>query len=346
MKKSLLALAVLGAFAGAASAQTNVTVYGTLDVGVSKANNATTNIGAGDNNKLGFKGTEDLGGGLSALFQAEIRFDPDTGTTEGNGTRPMFQGQTRVGLAGGFGMVRLGRGLTANQESFAAFDPWGSTRARGAMIPFAYGPYGSDPLNPGVAPQNRFTNALFYNTPVMSGFQANVTVATKETGALLTGAAGTPAYTPTRTPVSFSGTYNNGPIGAMVGYERNAIDAKVWNVGGTYVFGPAKLFVTYAKSSKSDVAGLPVGVFPGGLPLAGLDAKTWTLGTKVGLGVGSVLAAYGQSRPDDLAKVKRAALGYEYPLSKRTYLYTDAINMKTDGIDSVRTFDVGVHHNF
>lgn len=338
MKKSLLALAVLGAFAGAASAQTNVTVYGTLDVGVSKTTGTTTSIGAGDNNKLGFKGTEDLGGGLSALFQAEIRFDPDTGTTEGNGTRPMFQGQTRVGLAGGFGMVRLGRGLTANQESFAAFDPWGATRARGAMIPFSYGPYGSDPLNPANATQNRFSNALFYNTPVMSGFQANVTVATKETGAL--------AFTPTRTPVSFSGTYTNGPIGAMVGYERNAIDAKVWNVGGTYAFGPAKLFVTYAKTSASDVAGLPAGVLAAGIPLAGFDAKTWTLGTNVNVGVGKVLAAYGQSRPDAGAKTKRASLGYEYPLSKRTYLYTDAVNMKTDGIDSTRTFDVGVHHNF
>ena len=75
MKKSLIALAVLGAVAGVAQAQTNVTIYGTVDAGITKTKNQTTAINSGDNNKIGFKGSEDLGGGLKAIFQIEQRFD-------------------------------------------------------------------------------------------------------------------------------------------------------------------------------------------------------------------------------------------------------------------------------
>ena len=120
MKKSLLALALLGAFAGVAQAQTAVQIYGTVDAGIIKRTDQTLAIGKRANNTLGFKGTEELGNGLKALFQLEIRYEPDTGThREGAGgvQRPLFQGQSRVGLQGDFGMVRLGRGLTAFQES-------------------------------------------------------------------------------------------------------------------------------------------------------------------------------------------------------------------------------------
>jgi len=87
MKKSLLALAVLGAITGVAHAQSAVQVYGIIDAGISKKTDTTLAIGKRDNNRIGFKGTEDLGGGLKALFQLEIRFEPDTGTTEAEKTK-------------------------------------------------------------------------------------------------------------------------------------------------------------------------------------------------------------------------------------------------------------------
>src|SRR3954467_2861659 len=125
MKKSLLALAVLGAVAGVAQAQSSVQVYGIIDAGINKKTDTTMNIGKRDNNRIGFKGVEDLGGGLKALFQLEIRFEPDTGATEAAATnRPLFQGQSRVGLQGDFGMIRIGRGLTAYQEASIAFEPF------------------------------------------------------------------------------------------------------------------------------------------------------------------------------------------------------------------------------
>ena len=123
MKKSLLALTLLGAFAGVAQAQTAVQIYGTVDAGITKTTDKTLAIGKRANNTLGFKGTEELGNGLKALFQLEIRYEPDTGTLE-SVSRPLFQGQSRVGLQGDFGMIRIGRGLTAFQETVTAFEPW------------------------------------------------------------------------------------------------------------------------------------------------------------------------------------------------------------------------------
>jgi predicted porin len=326
MKKSLLALAVLGAFAGAAqAADSNVTIYGALDIGLTKSTGSTLAENNGDNNKLGFKGSEDLGNGLSAIFQAEIRFDSDTGKTEGGGTRPLFQGRSTVGFQGGFGKIRLGRDLTAKQNSAGDFDPWGATRNRGAMNPEVMdGGYISDPLNPTNGSQNRFSNGLIYNSPVMGGFQANLSLATKES---------LDAGTPTDTPYSLSATYNNGPIGAFVAAERNALNGKIWQLGGSYAgLGPAKLMATYGRTDLTSTGGTKV--------------KAWTIGAVVTAGPGNVLAGFGQQKPDVGNKKKKFALGYEYNLSKRTFLYTDYTNVKVDGSDAVNTYDVGVHHSF
>lgn len=343
MKKTLITLAALGSVAGVAQAQSAVTVYGALDVAVSKTTNKATAMGAGDNNKLGFKGVEDLGGGLAATFQAEIRFDPDTGTTEGNGSRPLFQGQSRVGLTGAFGQVRLGRGLTAMQESSAAFDPWGGVRARSTFNPgIELAGYGSDPLSPANITQNRFSNAVFYNSPVISGFQGNLTVATKEDGTstILHASA---------VPVSATGTYNNGPIGAMLAYERNAVEDKFWQVAGSYKVGPAKLMASYAQTKFGDTGfsrDAATGATAGGAVAAGSKTKSWLVGATVVVGPGNMLVGYGQKKPNSAETFKQVSIGYEYNLSKRTFLYTDVVNVRRSGAETINTFDVGIHHNF
>jgi len=333
MKKTLIALAVLGSIAGVAQAQSNVTIYGVLDAGITKSTGSTTQLNSGDNNRIGFKGVEDLGCGLKATFQIEQRFDIDTGTTEGAGTRPLFQGRTTVGLAGAFGSIKLGRDLTAMQQTAVAFDPWGATRARGAFIPDVDNAgYASGPD----AAQNRFSNAAFYNSPVMSGFQANVSVATKEAVVRnqLTGVTDTPSVVPT----SFSGTYNNGPIAGALSYERNGHEDKFWSLAGSYAFGPANLMATYAQTKFGDT----------GLSNGPADSKTkaWSIGARVVAGPGNLLVGYGQLKPDNTNNTKKFAIGYEYNLSKRTYLYTDAISRKVPHFETVNTFDVGLHHSF
>jgi len=353
MKKSLMALAFLGAFAGVAHAQTAVQIYGTVDAGLIKRSGQTLNIGKRAANTLGFKGSEDLGNGLKALFQLEIRYEPDTGTVE-SATRPLFQGESRVGLAGDFGMVRLGRGRTAFQESVAAFDPWhGLPTPAGFYTDLTVAGYTSQALDIAGASNNRWSNAFWYNSPVVSGFQFNGTVATKEPigGSLAVigrGTAGAPQYPvgaeASSNPFSLSGTYKNGPAAAMLAYERNAIETKVWSLAGSIAPMPElNLMATYTRQDQDHtVASNP-------------KTKAWVLGANYTMGPGKFLAGYGQKSPDGFTKTKQLSLGYEYSLSKRTYLYVDA-SRKKDSFDSakrapttpanVNHYDVGLNHSF
>jgi predicted porin len=346
MKKSLLALALLGAFAGVAQAQSAVQVYGTLDAGLIKRTDQTLAIGKRANNTLGFKGTEELGSGLKALFQLEIRYEPDTGTLESN-VRPLFQGQSRVGLQGDFGMVRLGRGLTAFQETSMAFEPFhGIPSPAGFQTDLTVAGYTSDPLSVTGNSNNRFSNALFYNSPEFNGFQINTTVATKEAnqGPVVIG-LGTPLAPQypanaeaSANPFSVSTTYKNGPVAAMLAYERNAIETKLWSLAGSFLATPElRLMASYTRQDQ------------GHTRLINTKTKAWVLGANYTLGPGKILAGYGQKTPDGATKVKQFSLGYEYSMSKRTYLYVDASNKKgnaTNASSSINHFDLGINHSF
>ncbi|MEN9867306.1 MAG: hypothetical protein RL748_2896 [Pseudomonadota bacterium] len=352
MKKSLLAIAALSLVAGAASAQSNVTVYGAVDIGISKAKDKTTALGRGDNNKLGFRGVEDLGGGLSAIFQLEMRYEPDTGTTEASPNRPLFQGQSRVGLKGAFGQIRMGRGLTAMQESAGAFEPWSFDSNRANLVSYAIAGYNSDPLNTGSS-TNRWSNGIWYNSPEFGGgFQTNFTLASKE--AVTNG-------TPTVNAYSFSGTYKNGPLSLMTGYERNGIETRFWNIAGTYTIASAnnlKVMASYARQT----------------PNGGATTKGLVLGLQAPVGSGVILAGYGRNTTDarsainaagiisaapvgtsSIADDRQFSLGYEHNLSKRTFLYTDilsrrvpntALGLVGGGTTNTHQIDVGIHHNF
>jgi predicted porin len=345
MKKSLLVLSLFGAFAGVAHAQSSVVIYGTVDANVQKVTGTSAAISKHDNNKLGFKGVEDLGNGLKALFQLEIRYELDTGTNEIGGTyqRPLFQGQSRVGLQGAFGTVRLGRGLTAYQETSTAFEPWSGLPSRaGFQGDIHTAGYNSDPLSPIGNSKNRFSNALFYNTPVLSGFQLNATVGAKEAngGPAIQGRSLTaiPQFAANSAgdanPFSVSGTFTNGPVAAMLGYERNAIETKLWSVAGSFnPISPLKLMASYQEQDFGHTA------FS-----AADEAKSWVVGANFTVGSGLIRAGYGRLTPENATKTKRASIGYEHNLSKRTYLYAEASQTKV--VSKTNYYGVGVHHNF
>ena len=123
MKKSLLALAVLGAFAGVASAQSSVTLYGRVDLSAGKGAGVEQNsLANGSGSRFGVRGVEDLGGGLQALFNIEHRYNADTGA-QTNGAR-FWTGRSLVGLQGGFGQIVFGRRATVSLISNA----WGELR--------------------------------------------------------------------------------------------------------------------------------------------------------------------------------------------------------------------------
>ena len=132
MKKSLIALAVLAA-SGAAMAQSSVTLYGVADAAVTYVNGLDNwtglNSGANKTSRLGFRGVEDLGGGLKANFVLEGGFNLDAGDGKSGGATDsgfQFKRQSTVGLAGNFGEVRLGRELTAAYNATARYDVFGS----------------------------------------------------------------------------------------------------------------------------------------------------------------------------------------------------------------------------
>lgn len=353
MKKSLVALAITGAVLGAhsgAHAQSSVSIYGTLDAGIANRSgpNTPTVVGKRDNNKLGFRGVEDLGNGLKALFQLEIRYEPDTGTLESN-SRPLFQGQSRVGLQGNFGTVRLGRGLTAYQETSTAYEPWsGMPAVAGYQTDLQVAGYTSDPLSAAGNSANRFSNAVFYNTPLIAGiFQINATVASKEANnnpAIIgRGTVLAPQFAANSqaavVPYSVSATATQGKFSAFAAYERNAVDTTLWSVGGWFKpIEPLKLMATYQKQDQEET----VFVNP--------ETKAWVLGANYTLGAGLIRAGYGQKRPDNqlndpgIAKTRQYSIGYDYNLSPRTYLYVDAARKKA--VTAFNFVSVGIHHNF
>ncbi|MES3026154.1 MAG: porin [Pseudomonadota bacterium] len=349
MKNSLLAAALL--CAGTAHAQSSLTVYGNIDIGAIKRSGTTLNIGKRANNTLGFKGTEELGAGIKALFQLEMRYEPDTGTNEtgaGGVQRPLFQGQSRVGLQGGFGMVRIGRGLTAFQETSMAFEPWhGLPTPAGFQTDIMVAGFTSDPLGaPGNA-GNRLSDALFYNSPEWNGFQLNATVAARE--ATPNGIAVPPLYPsgaqPSANPFSLTTTYKNGPLAGMLALERNGVESEVYSIAASVdvarMVPGLKLMASYIRQDQSHTA------------LPGFDdTKSWVVGANWAMGPGKVLAGYGQKSPEGVAKTRQLSVGYEYSLSKRTYLYFDASRKEAASAPAAATatrikhFALGVNHAF
>jgi general bacterial porin, GBP family len=186
MKKSLLALAVLGAFAGSAMAQSSVTLYGVADVNISSAKGGTsrlTSMGSGglQGSRVGFRGTEDLGGGLKANFVLENGYNIDTGTFAQIGTNTntgpaagtrLFGRAAWVGLSGGFGEVRLGRQLTAIG---ALTDELGPLSTKGADLYAVAGSSGNALY--------RTDNAIQYLSPNIAGFTVNAQYSLQVEGA-------------------------------------------------------------------------------------------------------------------------------------------------------------------
>ena len=130
MKKSLLAVAVLGAFAGAASAQSSVTLFGIVDLSVNSFENRNTRIRSMNSDqlnssRLGFRGTEDLGGGLLAGFVLEGALAPDVGNGGAAGGGFNFQRRSTVSLTSKMGEIRLGRDYTNSFWNLAVNDAYG-----------------------------------------------------------------------------------------------------------------------------------------------------------------------------------------------------------------------------
>ena len=216
MKKSLIALAVLAA-SGAAFAQSSVTLYGVADVVIHKDKGVSAAMTSGgvSGSRLGFKGTEDLGGGLKANFLLEHGFKIDTGEQASAGSS--FNRQAYVGLSGGFGEVKLGNVYTAYDDISGATNPVFDSVLAPTNVWASTG-YTS---NPG--------NNLYYATPEMGGVSGALSTNVKEGGTAVS---------------AFHVKYEGGPVYAGVAYQKEG-DVKFTRVNGSYDLGAAKLLAGY-----------------------------------------------------------------------------------------------------
>jgi len=342
MKKSLLALAVLTAVTGAASAQSSVTLYGKVDLGlVLDSGNPTgksvrISSGVTGGSRIGFKGVEDLGGGMKAAFQLETGYcaDSNAGGAAGNSpgaqfcTGGGFMGRQAHGdLTGAFGAISAGRQYSLGFNNLSTIDPFGTGFA--------------GQVNNIVDPSGvRLNNSVTYSTPNMGGFTVSGEMAlgeqtgnwesNRETGAGVTYASG-PAYA----GFTFYDVSDSTGTGAA---------RKNYLLGGTYDLGVIKLHALAQKSTGP----------------ASLDVLDLMGGVTIPVAGGNVLASYihHNDRTGADKDANQIGIGYLYPLSKRTSIYsafariqnrngaTFTVGNATEAGTGNKAFNLGVVHNF
>jgi predicted porin len=369
MKKSLIALAVLAA-AGTASAQSSVTLFGIVDATIAYG----TADGAGGSSKwqltnsgynssrLGFRGTEDLGGGLSASFWLEAGLNNDDGQgaasnsnnqavgafNPGTGANPparagtqglTFNRRSTVSLAGTWGEVRLGRDYTPQFWNLTVFDPFG-TNGVGTTMTLVSGITGVTAV--------RASNTIGYFLPQnLGGFYGQVQYYMGEN--VQNGAT----TEDDGTGGGFRLGWANGPFNVAV--AMSATDyfsgrVKQNNIGGQWDFGMAKVMAHYVWDE-----------------VGNRDADGWLIGGLFPIGAGEIRAAYSTYEADGVAggsspQTDKFALGYVHNLSKRTALYTTfawvknkggaatALNGSTFGAgvtnEDSQGWDLGIRHTF
>ena len=308
MKKSLLALAVLGAFAGAASAQSSVTLYGKLDLGFAKAaGSADKQVADGSSSRVGFRGVEDLGGGLKALFQFEHRFNPDDGTVT---NAAFWHGISTVGLGGSFGTVNLGRQYTAAFSlATNVIDPFGGDTVAGLR---------GESLTKSVA-RLRTDNSVRYDG-AFGGLKVAADIAETPAGGV-------------DRPYSVAAQYAAGPFMVAASYDNpTGANDNLATLGGSYTFGPAKVSLGIGRGDNN----------------SNVRVKQALAGVTVSVGAaGQVLAGYAQQEVGTADATKKVSLGYRHNLSKRTQLYTDVTRVNDLLSKTEKTgYDFGVIHTF
>jgi predicted porin len=374
MKKSLVALAAL-AVAGVASAQSSVTLFGVVDAAVSGYSNKSDNsnfflvppLGYVDSvkvkrtvlsnsgynsSRLGFRGTEDLGGGLAASFWLEAPISNDDGQ-QGVAT---FARRSTVSLSGGFGEIRLGRDYTPTFWNDTVFDPFGTNGVGTNLISTANTAFGawqggattSVPGFTNVTGSNyvRASNTIgYFLPPNLGGFYGQVMYGFHERDKYDPGVITPTALNTQRTGRYVGGRfgYANGPLDVAAAYGQSTIgdnfflgtttNVKTFNLGASYDFGVVKLFGEYSKA-KNEVDNEAIFF----TPTADVDLKGYLLGVTVPVGPGLIRASYSHVKYDfnlpttffgsDDPKANKFAIGYVHNLSKRTALYATVARIR------------------
>lgn len=367
MKKTLIALAAVAA-TGAAFAQSSVTLYGIVDLGVVALKDTDSQGGVTSTTKknamksvlngsrFGLRGTEDLGGGLKGNFVLEYAVQPDEATTS------MANRQAFVGVSGGFGEVRLGRQYTPFHNVQFAIDVAGNKDAPGYVL--------------ALHNRARSSNAINYSTPAMGGVTASVQYGFGEgnvnsgavnprkgdslganvvysSGPLLVGFAYDRVNRPTTTAaagvINFGGIASNASGSAIPSFAvfgtNTTKSLSTWALGGAYNFGVVRLTAGHSQLDDKGEAGV-----------ANVKSKGNYIGLSAPMGAVTLYAALGQAKVTEAGstgevKYRGHQLGANYALSKRTTAYASlgADKITETGVaGSLKRsqYGVGVRHTF
>jgi predicted porin len=355
---SLCVMAVLAASANCAFAQSNVSMYGVLDMGIVNerggAAGPATKLTSGMSNgsRLGFQGTEDLGNGLSALFLMESGFQADTGVSGQGGI--LFGRQVFAGLRGGFGTVTLGRQYAPEYSVTVFVDPFSSGLAGDSK----------DLMQAVGDSSSRMNNAVKYATPVVAGFSGEFAYGAGE----VAGNAGAGRQ--------FGGAlaYAAGPLEVRLGYHNRNNDTASMTLAttrntilaGTYKLNVVKLHAAYAVNKGPFSSPLRNAANPFGYAVAPTlasisdDSTDALVGVTMPYGVHTFLASYIHKNDKTAANrdASQWAMGYRYALSKRTDFYgaygmisnkngaSYTVGSSIEGGSGNRALDVGIRHSF
>jgi predicted porin len=385
MKKSLIALAVLAA-AGAASAQSSVTLFGIVDATIQRVDNkgggsVTRLHNSGESSsRLGFRGTEDLGGGMSGSFWLEAGLNNDDGTGQtlstnnqfagvsgtalvagggeagrntraSNGTGLVFNRRSTVSLAGGFGEIRLGRDYTPQFWNLTVFDPYGTVGVGTNQL-----------LNSIITGPTavRASNSVGYFLPGnLGGFYGQAQIYRGENSSTVANAGdGNGAG------VRFG--YSAGPVNVALatGRTKYALVAapgagqptgttRQSNLGASWNFGVATVMGQIARDSANALTG-------------NVKGRGYLAAVTVPVGPGLIKASVSNYVTDVPTgtdpRARKYALGYVHNLSKRTAVYTTFARVKNNATSSASVFtgaaaggtagssstgyDLGIRHSF
>ena len=331
MKKNFMALVCAGLLgmlsAFTASAQTNVTLYGLVDYGYTyrfdgrglggnggtPSSQSQLNGGQSAENRIGFKGTEDLGNGLKALFTLEQGFNIDTG--DQYQSNKQFSRQAYVGLSGDFGTVIGGRLYTPHYQFVSSIDPFRAGTIgsyRNVYSPAsALTNYGTltDPIN--------VDNAVSYTSPTWNGVTGTVFYSNN-----VVGQEASASNSGNNTLYGGLVKYETGPIMVGLNYHFGAAgtnnpglkETQSTSLGGTYDFKVAKVAALYSYNTVAyNVAGSGDAILNNYLIGVTAPYGKWT---------GKASYQYSDGNRSAGGDAQQLAVGVDYNLSKRTAFYT------------------------
>ena len=332
MQKKLIALAVASLVSAPVFAQSQVSVYGIVDQAIDSGNygagNVTRLTGSGYNTeRLGFKGTEDLGNGMKANFVLELGQRTDTGMLD-NTSNQLFQRASTVGLSGGWGSVNFGRQYT----------PLFSVQ--GANDLFYVAGVGSVYSLTNIG-QTRMNNSIRYDSADFSGFTFAAGYALGDTGVAGSYQEATLDQKSQGRHTGLNVRYANGPLAAGLGWSSqkantasaaysaaSLLTTKTTNLIGSYDFKVVKINAGW-QQSKNDAS--PVS----------FDMRVWNLGASMPVFGKDLIKFHYVNAHNKLAgssDAKLLALGYEHPMSKRTTLYGTWAKMTNDSAAAFTLF--------